>query len=306
MGAAESPETAMEGSRSLLRPLLVAHLLNWLLLGVLSVQVYIYHISFPKDTKKTKTLVYFIYLVEFVQNAFIGETAIHLFADHFGDLHELNQIGSIWITATLMSALPAFISQAFYAYRVRVLSHSKTLPLVILLLSVTQGAAGLAVTVLGFNAKIISDLFTKEIVLITTIANASSALCDIIIAATLTYYLSGSRSGFRRTGSLLTKIIALIIGTGALTAMVTIINLVFLLLASEMQFFYFVLTGGTLGKLYANSILVVLNNRPSSEISSEDSTDIVISARSLHFSIPISGQSELDSRATRRYSAPGQ
>ncbi|KAF8955987.1 hypothetical protein BDZ97DRAFT_1708653 [Flammula alnicola] len=283
--------------RALLRPLLMGHLLNWLLTGVLSVQVYMYHTSFPKDSKGTKALAYGVYLIEVVQTAFTAETAIHVFADNFGDLTVLNQIGTIWLAVPLMSALPAFISQTFYAYRVRILSQSKVLPLGIFLLSVVQLVSATLVTVLAFRAMVISDIFTARTIMVNTICNASSALCDILIAAAMTYYLSQGSSGIRQTNNLLSKLIRLIIGTGSLTAIIAIMNLILLVVASGREFF-FVITGGILGKLYSNSILVVLNSR--SRPAPDESVDLVVSNGSLHVSGSGSSHRQVRTRISQR------
>ncbi|KIL57222.1 hypothetical protein M378DRAFT_88183 [Amanita muscaria Koide BX008] len=45
----------------------VANLFNWLLYGVLTVQLYLYYLAFPNDRAWTKAAVYTVYVLETIQ-----------------------------------------------------------------------------------------------------------------------------------------------------------------------------------------------------------------------------------------------
>jgi len=112
-------------------PLLVANLLHWGLFGVLSVQVYIYYLAFPKDPVKRKILVYGIYAVELVQTILFTNEAFKQFAAGFGSFAALNHIGSAWFAVPILSSTVEFMVQLFYASRIKILADSNLIPIVV-------------------------------------------------------------------------------------------------------------------------------------------------------------------------------
>ncbi|KAF8957717.1 hypothetical protein BDZ97DRAFT_1762705 [Flammula alnicola] len=274
-----SPPPNPADLRPLLRPLVLAHLFNWLLAGILSVQVYVYHLSFPNDSTRIKTLVYCVYFMHMLQLGFTAKTAVRALADGFGNFTILNEIGTIWVDVSIMISLPAFISQMLYVHRIRILSGSKLLARVIVLLAMFQLAMGIVNTVPSRGSPmeaLVTDIFTPRVILVNTIQNSANALCDIMIAITMTYYLSRGQSGIRQTRTLLNKLIRLIIAT-----IVTIINLVLLIVASGHSY-YFITTGGVLGQLYTNSILALLNSRSRSEVALDETLQLELSSVSFN------------------------
>ncbi|KAJ6566767.1 hypothetical protein B0H19DRAFT_859882, partial [Mycena capillaripes] len=86
-----------------------------------------------------------------------------------------------------------------------------------------------------------------------------SALSDIISAGCLTYYLSKNPSGFPSTRVFVGKLIALTIETGALTAWMALAHLIFFFAVPRKPYFF--TAAAVQSKLYANTILAVLNSR---------------------------------------------
>ncbi|PFH47410.1 hypothetical protein AMATHDRAFT_152074, partial [Amanita thiersii Skay4041] len=58
---------------------------NWALLGTLVLQVYLYQVSFPKDSLCIKSLVYGVFLLDLAQTACATHWAWHLLLIHWGD-----------------------------------------------------------------------------------------------------------------------------------------------------------------------------------------------------------------------------
>ncbi|KAJ7795842.1 hypothetical protein B0H14DRAFT_3158387 [Mycena olivaceomarginata] len=86
-----------------------------------------------------------------------------------------------------------------------------------------------------------------------------SALCDILIAVCMTYYLTKINTELRHIGAWLSKLTRLTIETNSLTAVVALVA-VTLWLAFPHDIYY--LSAGTiLPKFYGYSVLVVLNSR---------------------------------------------
>ncbi|KAK0434155.1 uncharacterized protein EV420DRAFT_1754600 [Desarmillaria tabescens] len=240
-------------------PLIVAYLLHWGLFGTLSVQLYLYYLAFPKDRQFTKYLVYGIYIVEFVQTMLVTHDAFAMFGYGFGDIEALTDMHFDWLTVPIMSAAVACVGQVFYAYRIFVLSKSQIVPIFVTCVSLTSSVAAIITGVYSFEAGNVTKLNNRKTSIAVGIWCGASALCDIVIAICMTYYLMRSDTGFRRTRMLVTKLIRLTIETGTVTAVVALLNLI-LFFAFPHQTFY-----GTpaliMPKLYANTVYMVLNSR---------------------------------------------
>ncbi|OJT05447.1 hypothetical protein TRAPUB_3736 [Trametes pubescens] len=86
-----------------------------------------------------------------------------------------------------------------------------------------------------------------------------SALADIVIAVTMTILLLKTKTGFRRSDSLVNKLARLAIESGTVTASVAIVDVV--MFSALPQTLYHECPALALSKLYANMMLASLNNR---------------------------------------------
>ncbi|PBK86542.1 hypothetical protein ARMGADRAFT_530386 [Armillaria gallica] len=253
------PVVAEYSIEKLSGPLIFACFLNWGLFGTLSVQLYLYYLAFPKDRKFANYLVYGIYAVEFSQTMLVTRDAFLVFGYGFGDMKVLTAMHSHWFTVPVTSAAAAYVGQSFYAYRIFVFSKSRTVPAFIICVSLTSSVAAIITGVYSFQAGNITKLNNRKTSIAVGIWCGSSALCDIIIAICMTYYLMRSNTGFRRTRIIVTKLIRLTIETGSVTAVVALLNLI-LFFAFPHQTFY-TTPALIMPKLYANTIYMVLNSR---------------------------------------------
>lgn len=82
---------------------------------------------------------------------------------------------------------------------------------------------------------------------------------DSTIAATLTFYLWRSRTGFRKSDGLITRLIVLTVSTGALTSAVVAADmLAYVISPNELYVLFF---NYPIGKMYLNVLLTTLNIR---------------------------------------------
>jgi len=88
---------------------------------------------------------------------------------------------------------------------------------------------------------------------------ACDAACDSFITLTLVYYLHTSRTGFKRTESLINRLITWTINTGLLTSIFAIADFI-CILTMESNLVY-VGVFFVVSKLYTNSILASVNMR---------------------------------------------
>ncbi|KAK0226535.1 hypothetical protein IW262DRAFT_1457764 [Armillaria fumosa] len=240
-------------------PLIVGYLLNWGLFGTLSIQLYLYYLAFPKDRQVVKSLVYGIYIVEMVQTILVAHDAFAVFGYGFGDLETLTAIHFNWLILSIMIAIAASVGQGFYAYRIFILSKSRIVPAFVICVSFTSTVASIIASVCTFQASDVTKLNDRETSIIGGISGAGYALCDIIIALCMTYYLMRSSTGLRSTQILVAKLIRLTIETGSVTAIAALVAVI-LFVAFPHQFFY-VTPAFVISKLYANTIYMVLNSR---------------------------------------------
>ncbi|KAK0459357.1 uncharacterized protein EV420DRAFT_1642322 [Desarmillaria tabescens] len=207
-------------------PLIIAYLLHWGLFGTLSVQLYLYYLAFPKDRRSTKCLVYGIYIVEFVQTMLVTHDAFAEFGYGFGDIDALTGMYFNWLTVPIMSAVVAGVGQVFYAYRIFILSRSRTVPIFIACVSLTSSVAAIITGAYCFQTGNITDTHNTRLSIAIGIWGGAAALCDILIAICMTYYLMRGDADVRQTQILVTKLIRLIIETGTVTAAAALVNLI--------------------------------------------------------------------------------
>ncbi|KAJ7153927.1 hypothetical protein C8R43DRAFT_1186753 [Mycena crocata] len=261
-------------------------MLHWGLFGTLTIQIYLYYQAFPKDRSFNKYLVYGIYLFEFVQTMLVTHSAFATFGYGFGNVAALTNMHFAWLTVPIMSGIVAFVGQSFYAYRLHVLSKSWGLSIVIIAVSLTSTGGALATGVFSYQVDDVTLLNNRKTSTAVGIWCGGSALCDILIAVAMTYYLAKSDTGFRQTRVLISKLIRLTIETGSITALCALANLI-LFFAFPGTAYY-----GTpallMPKIYANTILAVLNARfqilggRATYVSASDYTEVLSNGSYLH------------------------
>ncbi|TCD64981.1 hypothetical protein EIP91_003394 [Steccherinum ochraceum] len=264
-------------------PPLLGYLFDWGLFGVLTVQTYIYYIAFPDDTWQRKSVVCTAYFLETTQVILATHDAFRVYGSGWGVVPELDKIGLLWLNTPLFAGLISCLNQLFYAHRIYALS-SKLVPAPAdgtnsLMQGATTGGNGVASTAISVIAITqatvgvygsIRVLLVGRLSLLPTTAIiyrlaivwlGGAALCDSIITCCMLYYLykARRRTTFRRITTPLTRLIKLTVETGFICAAVGIASLI-LFIVSPHTFIYTACMA-TIGKLYSNCLLAVLNSR---------------------------------------------
>lgn len=240
-------------------PLLLGFLLNYGFYGVLTVQTYIYYSAFPDDKTIHKVLVYSVFVVESVQTVMITYDAFQDFAFGFGNMGALDSMNLIWFDCCIMDGLVAFTVQAYFAYRIHLLSNSKVIAGFILLMGLAQISGAIATGIIaksvGAFSRIREPCFIPALFWL-----GGSAICDITIAVAMTYVLSRRANDvFNETKDLLKRVIRLTMETGSVTAAFAAIDLILFLAFPTED--YHITPALALAKVYSNSLLVVFNSR---------------------------------------------
>ncbi|KAK0226569.1 hypothetical protein IW262DRAFT_776552 [Armillaria fumosa] len=240
-------------------PVIVAGLLHWGLFGTLSVQLCLYYLAFPNDRQFIKHLVYGIYIVEFVQTMLAIHDAFAVFGYGFDGIENLTGMQFIRLTGPFISGVAAFVGQVFYADRILMVSKSPIIPILVTCISLTSSIAAVLAGVHSFQAGNIVQLQDRKTFIVVVVWCGAAALCDVVIAICMNYYLMRNNTGFRRTRIIVTKLICLTVETGSVTAVVALLNLI-LFVAFPDKFFYRT-PALIMPKLYTNTIYMLLNSR---------------------------------------------
>ncbi|KAJ7139242.1 hypothetical protein C8R44DRAFT_302150 [Mycena epipterygia] len=240
-------------------PELYGMFFNYALMGSLTVQVYHYYQSFPKDRTSTKAIVYLLFVLELAQTTIMSYFAYTIFGSGYGNLVVFDKSALEWFPVCVLGSLIAGIVQGFYAHRLYIFSGSRIAGGIVALLALVQVGSGIGQ---GIISKLVTNRsnLTKNPICVT-IWLASTALCDLVIAGSMTFYLQRRRPMVlsHRLDDTLTRLVRYTIETGVITALVAIVQLVVQRAFPTNNFFE--TPSWTLGKLYSNSLLVLLNAR---------------------------------------------
>jgi len=166
------------------------------------------------------------------------------------------------------------IVQTFYTYRVWCLSRkSYFLTLLILFLILATAGSGTAWVILSLKLQTYRQLL--HISPLTITINALSTTADIIIATSLCYLLNKARTGYKKSDTVINKLIIFVVNTGVLTTCCALASLISLVLSPDSLIyaaFYF-----CIGRFYINSFLATLNARDSIKGKVDDTSFMMMS-----------------------------
>ncbi|KZT00515.1 uncharacterized protein LAESUDRAFT_666021, partial [Laetiporus sulphureus 93-53] len=239
---------------------LLAYQFNWVLYGVLVMQVYTYHQVSFRDHVAIKCLVYGLFALETVRTILLTHDSFQQLALNWGSLEGLYTLNYLWLDVPIFIGISSVCIQCFYAWHIYILGQSKALSILILLVALMQCGGAFAE---GILSKVYSNVPGTQINTLRscTVWLAGTSTCDVIIACSMVYHLSRKRTGYKSTDIVINKLIQLVIETGMATAIIAIIELSLFL-----QFkhnFYHIVPALLLSKMYSNSLLALLNNRVS-------------------------------------------
>ncbi|ESK95045.1 hypothetical protein Moror_13935 [Moniliophthora roreri MCA 2997] len=113
----------------------------------------------------------------------------------------------------------------------------------------------------NYSFALVTTANFQKLIWVTSAGIGSAAAADIMIAASLCYYLSRSKTGFRRTDSLITILIIYTVTTGLMTSVIDFaIIITFALMPNN---YVWLALFWVVGRCYVNSFLAALNCRDS-------------------------------------------
>ncbi|KAF5363565.1 hypothetical protein D9756_000955 [Leucocoprinus leucothites] len=281
------------------QPAFFGYCFDILLYGCLTVQVYLYHLAFPNDKKLTKAAVYLVYTIGSIQTAFALRDFSEMFCFPGGLVQtapdDMHTFGFMWLTIPVSSALAAVTVQLFYAQRIWMVSHSKSITLAVGFLALAQLGCGIfsAIVIYGvlsayrdssvavtrafigraaagtiFNAVVSAGHINLEILEVTIdilkalgFGRSSLRSCDCSIH--VCSYLKTNKRNIKDNTKISNQNQATFVRDWAIDRSVTFAAMSYIPLSvlSTGDSTLFMVPGLLLSKLYSNSMLAVLNNR---------------------------------------------
>jgi len=254
----------------LVGPELVGVCVNWLLWGILTVQVY-YYFTFYNDDWPIRTLVIGLFILDSAQSIFSFTLTFKQLASGWGNLGPLSAPGWSFEGIAVFSGIISFCVQIFFAYRIYTLSKVR------LKESSTERIAVVAVIVLIICTAtaqcLAAFIATAKFVPINNVARISvlnpeisvwlggSSACDVMITITMVILLrkAKQRSTFSTTHRMINKLMQNTVETGMVTAVTAVTELILFLVYPHTSLHIALLF--MLAKLYTNTLLATLNSR---------------------------------------------
>ncbi|KAF8660116.1 hypothetical protein AX14_007458 [Amanita brunnescens Koide BX004] len=231
----------------------VGNVVNLFLYGALTVQLYTYYISFSKDRWPLKTVVYLIYMIETAYTILLTYSLGRLFLTFTLPIFSL-------ILIPTCGGIVALLTQAMYAYRIRTLGKLKCIPWCIMVMIISELIAIITVMLPMIQLEVGLGVYYPILIWASI-----SLVIDVVVAGAMIWSLRKNTILSKRLKSKVTRLVHLTIGTGALTAAINLLTVILFRLPMRGT-----LSAGyglaiVLSKLYANSMMVFLNDRiPSS------------------------------------------
>ncbi|KAJ7722348.1 hypothetical protein B0H16DRAFT_1600810 [Mycena metata] len=235
---------------------LIGTLLNFFLFGTLFIQVFVYNACFPKDRAAIKWLVYFVFFTMAVCTCLNAADVHYWFGSGFGDLVKFGQARFSPFYTPIMGSIIALVVQLFFCYRISVFRASAVWwSVLIASISFLQAAGGMGGGIKAFIAS--NEQHDQVRTTLVYLWLVGDAVADVAIAATMTYLLT--QASERQTQDIVRGVVRLIVETNIFSASVATIGLV--LFAAMPEADYFICPTMILPGIYANTFLVLLNNR---------------------------------------------
>lgn len=249
------PQSLGSYARVLQGPL-IGSFISILLYGVSCVLTFLYFQTYPDDHVWLKCLVTIIWILESIHTGFLVSFNNTCFINGFGDLVVLRRIPWDLLVSFEISFLITLIVNLFFIWRVWRFSKKIWAVGLLLLLSTTRYVIATVALSLGFHYSTWAS-FKDHAYALLAVALGVAILGDTLLALILAYYLRDKRTP--GSAQLVTRVLAYVVATGALTSMVVIMELIFILVFPDNL--AFVPFGLVLVRLYANSAMLSLNLR---------------------------------------------
>ncbi|KIM42084.1 hypothetical protein M413DRAFT_445246 [Hebeloma cylindrosporum] len=241
--------------------MLVGALVSAMLYGLTTLQTYFYYVYYPNDSLGTRVLVFTIWVIDTLHGALMSLAVYHYLVINYNNPAELAFGHWSLFASVAVNTVISCIVQWFFLIRIHRLCNIRVrwfVSSIIGLTVIAHFAFGIETVVFMFIKREFIKLSEINLQAATPFA-IFAVLSDIMIAGSLCYLLYGSRTGFKRTDTIVTTLIVYAINRCLLTSVVAVIEVI--VFSTVQHSLWFVGIDFVIGKLYANSLLATLNSR---------------------------------------------
>ncbi|KAM5541171.1 hypothetical protein V8D89_005100 [Ganoderma adspersum] len=263
------PPAVLSGFKEAIGCLVIGTALSACIYGVSILQAYLYFPKSGQDSAGMRSFVAALFTFDTVSMCLTVVTLYDFVVTDFGSPALLFSVPPSLAVLNAFTVLIATMAQCFFAHRLWRLSNGNKL----LVSSVVLGALcsfglGVAISEHMYYNREIAVLSSPEIQILGGIASSLSVICDIIIVAGLCYYLNSKRTGFKRTDSIIDRLIIYVINRGVLTAVCQVGHMISIV--GLPRHFTSIVFGLMESKLYCSTLFATLNAQRS--LGKEDSS----------------------------------
>jgi len=249
-----------------------------MLYGVSCVQTWYYFFKYRQDVWYIKALVASVFAFDTVHQILISHTVYYYLISNYDKPVVLADMVWSILLEVLFNGFIGLLVQGFLALRVwRLSGNNVPLTFVVATLVLAGFGCSVAFTVQSMKLQTWEEL--KELKGLSMTVNLLGVVADVFIASALFYFLRRSRTGFKKSDTMISRLIMFTVSTGFLTSICAIASLVSIVVWGQTLIyvaFYF-----SLGRLYSNSVLATLNARQSIRGLGEDSDELSFSLQSM-------------------------
>ncbi|KAK0201665.1 hypothetical protein DFS33DRAFT_1349111 [Desarmillaria ectypa] len=273
-----------------------------ILYGVMLIQTCIYfNRNDSRDPVYVRSAVALLCILDTVHLILCIMTLYWHLITNFSNVSSLDHLTWSMNVQTGFNGFIALIVECVFARRVYILSRNIFITTTIVVLSCFHFGLGIVFTLKSFRLGSMGEF--QQLIWVTSAGNGSSAAADILIAASLCFYLYRSRTGYSRTDSLISTLIVYSVTTGLVSSLIGIVIVItFAVMPNNYIWLAFCWVGG---KCYVNSFLASLNCRCSLREKAAQSSDKTFTHLS-HFQAASAGTVHLPAPiiAARRVRTP--
>ncbi|KAI5896233.1 uncharacterized protein SCHCODRAFT_02614306 [Schizophyllum commune H4-8] len=238
--------------------------------GITFLQACFYFRSFPEDRRRMKALVAMVWFTVTLSHVFICHAAYYYLVKHQGNTYAL--MHTTWSLALPagVNSMTGMMVQFFLARRVFILSgRNWVLTVLIWALALAQGCMGWSIAISSLLHPDGTEI--KKYAELVPPTFAITAATDVVVTASLVYYLQIRKTGVQGTNGLVNRLICMTIKSGLISSSLALSACIIQLRCPES--FVPIALCFILGKAYANTFLTSLNNRDTIRSESMASTD---------------------------------
>ncbi|KAI0738333.1 hypothetical protein C8Q80DRAFT_272210 [Daedaleopsis nitida] len=228
-----------------------------MLYGLTCHQTYRYFRLYPRDVRLIKSLVTTIWTLETFHTILVIVACYYRLVSNY--FHPETLAIGHWSTRLLtpVTGITVLVCQSFYARRVWMVGPGyRYLVWIAAVFMFTALAFTISATVEGF-IRSLADF--KHVSWMVSVIFGSAVIVDILLTTALIVVLVRSRTGFQRTDSTIEVLVLYTVNTGLLTSFFGLLVFIFAVILPGNFIYIGISIVGT--KLYANSVLAVLNSR---------------------------------------------